>query len=100
MSNVTTRALAATLFLISCSSPKPPTPIVVPPSEEAMMGSVYVTASVLNVREDSTATSTIVTTVKRGDQLTLLGEQRGWSKVKVASGEVGWVSSQHISAGK
>ncbi len=34
--------------------------------------------------------------VKRGERLSLLKEDGDWMKVKLASGEIGWVSSQHV----
>lgn len=64
------------------------------------MGIVRVTATTLNVRKDATATAAVVTQVKRGDQLTLLAEENGWSRVRLATGEEGWVASQHVSSGK
>jgi len=59
-----------------------------------------VTATTLNVRHDASSTSAVVTQVSRGDQLTLLAEENGWSHVRLATGEEGWVSSQHVSSGK
>lgn len=89
------------LLLAACSTPAPEpqaTPEQAPPANA--IGLVRVTATTLNVREDSSAASPVVTQVKRGDQLTLLSEQNGWSKVRLASGEEGWVSSQHVTSGK
>lgn len=70
------------------------------PAEPGALPTVRVTASALNVRQDPSATAAVVTQVKRGDQLSVLAEENGWSKVKLASGEVGWVFSRHVSSGR
>jgi uncharacterized protein YgiM (DUF1202 family) len=94
----------ALLLAAACSTPPAPkaAPEQLPtaPAQEKVPGTVRVSATTLNVRQEATSSAAIVTTVKRGDQLTLLAEQNGWSKVRLASGEVGWVSSQHVSSGK
>ena len=62
-----------------------------------MIGSVRVTATALNVRRDPSMNGEILLQVKKGDQLPLLSENESWSKVRLPSGETGWVSSQHVS---
>jgi TonB family protein len=94
------RVFLLVFLLAACSNPPAPQTTPTPSSQEPMMGIVHVTATTLNVRADASSASAIVTQVKRGDPLTLLAEQNGWSKVKLSSGEVGWVSSQHVSSGK
>ncbi|HEY3055839.1 MAG TPA: TonB family protein [Thermoanaerobaculia bacterium] len=95
------RLLSALLLLGACAQPAPspqPTPqVLTRPAEEKSIGTVRVTATSLNVRQEASSTAAVVTQVKRGDLLTLLREENGWSKVKLATGEVGWVSSQHVS---
>lgn len=95
------KCLVFLLLAAACSTPAPE-PQTVPESApaQAAMGTVLVTATTLNVRQDASATSAVVTQVKRGDQLTLLAEDNGWSHVRLATGEEGWVSSQHVSSGK
>lgn len=91
------------LLTAACSTPAPkaaPEQPATAPAAEKALGTVRVSATTLNVRQEATSSAAIVTTVNRGDQLTLLAEQNGWSKVRLASGEVGWVSSQHVSSGK
>jgi TonB family protein len=94
------KALLLLLVFVACSTPAPQ-PETVPqtttaPSERV----VYVSASTLNVRQDASATSAVVTQVKRGDALTMLEEKDGWSKVRLASGDSGWVSSQLVSSNR
>ena len=59
-----------------------------------------VSASALNVREKASTTSDVVTQVRRGTELTVLEEQKSWLRVRLASGQEGWVSAQHVSSGK
>src|SRR5712691_8106962 len=99
------RFLLALLLIVACASPAPP-PQTAPetpstrPGEGKSIGTVRVTANTLNVRQEPATTASVVSQVARGDQLTLLAVENGWSKVKLASGEVGWVSSQHVSSAK
>ena len=97
------RFLAFLIILAACAQPAPPpqtTPQVTRPTEEKSIGIVRVTATTLNVRQEASSTAAVVMQVKRGDQLTLLREENGWSKVKLSTGQVGWVSSQHVSSGR
>jgi TonB family protein len=95
------KCLVFLLLVAACSTPAPePQTVPEPAPTQAAMGTVLVTATTLNVRQDASATSAVVTQVKRGDQLTLLAEDNGWSHVRLATGEEGWVSSQHVSTGK
>ncbi|HEX7421753.1 MAG TPA: TonB family protein [Thermoanaerobaculia bacterium] len=95
------KCLVFLLLFAACSTPAPE-PQTVPelPAPQGAMGIVRVTATTLNVRQDASSTSAVVTQVKRGDQLTLLAEENGWSHVRLGTGEEGWVSSQHVSSGK
>jgi GH25 family lysozyme M1 (1,4-beta-N-acetylmuramidase) len=54
-----------------------------------------VTASVLNVRKLPNASSTILTTLKKGSTVTITAYQNGWYGTTI-----GWVSSQYISTTK
>jgi len=49
------------------------------------------------VRKEATTSADVVTQVRRGTKLALLGDDRGWLKVRLATGEVGWVSAQHVA---
>lgn len=91
------KALLLLLIFVACSTPAPE-PETMPqtttaPSERL----VFVSTNTLNVRQDASATSNVVTQVKRGDALTLLEEKDGWSRVRLGSGDTGWVSSKLVS---
>ena len=98
-------ALAAMTLLAACSSAPPPaaTPAPVPPPAAApapatsSIGIVTVTASALNVRRDPSNTGEVITMVKRGQKLTLLASTESWMKVRLESGENGWVSARHVT---
>lgn len=104
---VVRRALAPIALLLSlhCASPAPaPEPIPEPapaqpaaPAPAPTLGTVHVNASALNVRKEASTTADVVAQVKRGDALTLLEEGESWSKVRLANGEVGFVSSRFVS---
>lgn len=66
---------------------------------ERVTGSVTVSASSLNVRSEPSASATLVTKVRRGTKLDILSEEKGWIRVRLARGETGWVSAQHVSRG-
>lgn len=96
-------ALTLLLLALSCATP-PPAPEVVPEQpetpatrEERVIATVRVTASSLNVRKEPSTSGDVVTQVRRGTQLSVLSEEKGWSKVRTAAGEIGWVASQHVS---
>jgi len=94
--------LCVLLLLVACTQPAPEPEVVpqTPPTPANAIGIVRVTATTLNVRDDASASGKVIAQVKRGDQLTLLGEQSAWSHVRLASGEEGWVASQHVTSGK
>lgn len=95
-------------FALSCSTPAPQ-PEAVPeaarvPSasavEEKVIGSVRVTASALNVRAEPSTDADVVEQVKKGTALDVLREDESWVKVRLASGQTGWVASRFVSSGK
>ena len=91
------RVLSLLLLAVACASPPPPKPV--PESvEERILGTVEVVATGLNVRTGASTESEIVTMVKRGEKLSLLVDGGAWLKVKLPSGESGWVSAQHVRA--
>ena len=61
-----------------------------------MTETVTVNASALNVREKPTTDAAIVRQVKRGAALSVLGGEKGWLRVKLASGETGWVAERFV----
>ena len=96
------RLIAVLLFAAACSSPAPaPAPQTAPPvpSPSSNLGTARVGATALNVRAEPSADADILTTLRRNDSLTLLEERDGWFSVRLASGQVGWVSAQYVSRG-
>jgi N-acetylmuramoyl-L-alanine amidase len=55
-----------------------------------------VTATLLNVRDDFSLNGSVVSQVKKGDQLTIVSEQNNWCKVKLPNGSVGWVAGWYL----
>ncbi len=55
------------------------------------------TASALNVRRDPSTTADVLALAKKGETLALLASTESWMKVRLESGETGWVSSQHVT---
>ena len=96
------RFLVAVLFVAGCSAPPPPEPVTVPPPSpqtQRELGAGYVTATALNVREEPTTDGAVLTMLQRGASLELIEEKEGWYRVRVASGQTGWVSAQYVSRG-
>jgi TonB family protein len=96
--------LLATGLFAACASTPPPSPPPAPepppsaaPAGEPSIGTVTVTASALNVRRDPSGTGEVITLARRGQRLTLLAATESWMKVRLESGETGWVSSQHVT---
>jgi N-acetylmuramoyl-L-alanine amidase len=57
---------------------------------------VKVTATSLNVREKPSTSSKIIGSFKKGQIVTILAEQKGWTKVPLGK-SYGWVSSSYVS---
>lgn len=99
--------LALTAAALRCAAPAPP-PAPAPepapvaeakPAEERVVGAVRVTATALNVRTAASADADVVAQVKRGQALDVLANGNDWVKVRLAGGEVGWVSARYVSGG-
>ena len=56
-----------------------------------------VTASTLNVRSGPSTSYSITTKVYKGETVEVLESSNGWSKIKTASGEIGWASEEYLS---
>ncbi len=91
-------------LLAACAAPPPPAPVVAPeppvpaaPAPAPSIGVVTVTASALNVRRDPSTTADVLILVKKGEKLALIASTESWMKVRLESGEIGWVSSQHVA---
>ena len=97
------RLLIVLIVFAACttSAPPPSPEPAVPSPVEAATRSVYVTASVLNVRMQATTQSEVVTTVRRGEKLDVIDRpdaSGAWIPVETASGARGWVATQHVSS--
>ena len=91
------RVLSLLLLAVACAAPSPPPKTAPEPAaEERVIGKVEVTATALNVRTGASTESEIITMAKRGEKLSILVDGGAWLKVKLASGESGWVSAQHV----
>ncbi|WP_197089886.1 SH3 domain-containing protein [Bacillus sp. FJAT-27916] len=61
------------------------------------LGTYYVTASSLNVREKATTSSKVIGSVKKNAALTLLKKSGTWGQVKLSNGKTGWVSMSYLT---
>src|SRR5690242_10522050 len=100
------RRVLPLIFFVACATPAPPPspspapePAPVAAVEEPVTGTVRVTASVLNVRRDAAMDAEIITQVKYAETLSVLRERNDWVKVRLASGETGWVASRYVTKG-
>ena len=79
-------------------------PVGPPPTqmqeEEKAIGTARVTASALNVRAEASTDASVLAQVKKGQTLDVLKEDESWVKVKLASGETGWVAARFVTNGK
>lgn len=61
------------------------------------IGTGVITGSVVNVRASASTTSGIVTTVEKGEKVSVYSRSDGWYKIKTSNGSVGWVSSEYLT---
>jgi len=93
------------LIVCSCAAPPPPAPVAVPEMptpapasvEEVVSGSVRVTASALNVRQEPSPDAEVIAQVKKGTELGVLRSEESWMKVRLADGSVGWVADRFVT---
>jgi TonB family protein len=83
------------------SAPPPAAPAPVPVTKAATapvpaQEVVQVTASTLNVRQDANTSAAVVTKVKKGERLVVLGRDDGWVHVLLPAGGSGWVSARYV----
>ena len=70
------------------------------PAATTNLGTYYVTASSLNLREKASSSSKSIASVKKDTSLTLLKKSGSWGQVKLSNGTTGWVSLQYLSKTK
>lgn len=90
--------LAACQTTTSVVEPETPgeTIAVVDDAPETPIGMARVTATSLNVRSGPSTSDAIVSSVRRNQRVTLLGRSGEWARVRVASGEPGWVAARYL----
>lgn len=104
------RALPLLLLVaFACATPPPPPPAVSPepepvvetkPAVEPVIGTVTVTATALNVRREASTDADVVLQAKKGERLDVLSRDESWVKVRLATGESGWVAARFVSDGQ
>ncbi|MFC4320905.1 SH3 domain-containing protein [Litchfieldia salsa] len=60
------------------------------------LGTGIVTASTLNVRDQNTLSGKLVSTLKKGESVTILSESNKWYEIKLNNGTKGWVAGWFI----
>lgn len=68
---------------------------IVQPSAEANSGTYEVSTSLLHVREEPAANSTIIGLLQKGDKVTVFQEKYGWVQTYY-SGKTAWVAKHHL----
>ena len=76
-------------------TPPPPPPV---PVAESVIRTARVTASALNVRSEATTDADVITQLAKGTTVDVLGDDDSWTKVRLPSGEVGWVASRFLTS--
>ncbi|PLT32568.1 N-acetylmuramoyl-L-alanine amidase [Bacillus sp. V5-8f] len=83
-------------FIQTVSKTTTTLPVVLTPA------TYYVTAGLLTIREEADPTSSTITTVRKGEAVTLSEKQmisgKEWGKVKTASGKTGWTPLSYLKA--
>jgi uncharacterized protein YgiM (DUF1202 family) len=100
------RRVLPLLFLVvlcSCAAPPPPpvtAPATPPPPrvvDEPAIGTVYVTASALNVRSEPSMEGEVIASARQGSALSVLRSDENWVRVRLDDGKIGWVSSRYVA---
>jgi hypothetical protein len=92
---------AALVVLAGCRAAAPPAPVLPPPAvtETAPAAAEPVTVTViartLNVRSAPGTDATIVSRVRRGDRLEVVGERGEWLEIRTGAPLAGWVHRRY-----
>jgi len=78
---------------VSTETEKPITPTPITPSSSKTKIDT-VTWTFANIRSGAGNEFPVVATVKQGDKLTVIGEQREWFNVQLEDGKEGWINSR------
>ena len=57
----------------------------------------YISASSVDVRASASTSANVVTTLTRNTEVTIEGEENGWTRITTSTGVSGYVSSEYIS---
>ncbi len=57
----------------------------------------YISASSVNVRASASTSANVVTTLTRNTEVTIEGQENGWTRITTSTGVSGYVSSEYIS---
>src|SRR5207245_11676726 len=91
------RKVLPVLLALACATPQPPAPHPAEvPGQEQAIGTVKVTATTLNVRREPSASADVVAQVRKGERLVLLSSDVDWDRIRLGTGEIGFVSTQHV----
>jgi uncharacterized protein YgiM (DUF1202 family) len=75
------------------AKPTTSTPVIPPMDTEKI---VTVTWTSANIRSDAGDNYPVVTTVKQGDKLVVIGESGEWFNVQLEGGQQGWISNRVV----
>ena len=92
------RLLVFVLLIAACQSATPPSTETVETPATTPEGTVFVTASTLNVRREPSANADVIAQVRRGDKVSVIESTQGWVNVRLNDDRTGWVSAKHVSA--
>ncbi len=67
-----------------------PEPVITSPEMVSVIGSV------VNIRSGPSTKNKVITKVKKGDELELLGENDSWCNVRLSSGAEGWIYKKFV----
>ncbi len=67
-----------------------PESVITPPEMVSVIGST------VNIRSGPGMKNKVITTVRMGDELELLGENGSWCNVRLSSGEEGWIYKKFV----
>lgn len=95
MSSIPLRIMIASLLLMACGKPEAPPE---PPSRETI--TVKYAAGDLEIRASPKDDSTLITTYKTGESVSILAEQGEWSEIKISYEKSGWAKSASLVANK
>ena len=96
----TTKVAKGTLYIMEdpTATVAPTTAPTAAPTQapETKTGTVNTSSSALNIRAAASTTAGVVTKAAKGSTVTILGEENGFYKVKLADGTVGYASKAYI----